>query len=98
MALYSYHLYRILIIGGSKSRKTNMIFNLIKHQQPDIHKIYLYVTDPLESKHQLLINNSRKKVGITILKNSKASADYSQTVDDVYENFEDYNLTRKGEC
>ena len=60
MALYSYHLYRILIIGGSKSRKTNMIFNLIKHQQPDIHKIYLYVTDPLESKHQLLINRRKK--------------------------------------
>ena len=97
MALHSYHLYRILIIGGSRSRKTSMIFNLIKHQQPDIDKMYLYVTDPFESKYQLLINNSRKKVGITILKNSKGSADYSQTVDDVYENFEDYNPTRKGE-
>ena len=97
MALHSYHLYRILIIGGSRSRKANMIFNLIKHQQPDTDKMYLYVTDPFESKHQLLINNSRKKVGITILKNSKGSADYSQTVDDVYENFEDYNPTRKGE-
>ena len=97
MALHSYHLYRILIIGGSRSRKTSMIFNLIKHQQPDIDKMYFYVTDPFESKHQLLINNSRKKVGITILKNSKGSADYSQTVDDVYENFEDYNPTRKGE-
>ena len=97
MALHSYHLYRILIIGGSRSRKTSMIFNLIKHQQPDIDKMYLYVTDPFESKHQLLINNSRKKVGITILKNSKGSADYSQTVDDIYENFEDYNPTRKGE-
>ena len=30
--------YRILIIGGSGSRKTNALLNLIKHQQPDIGK------------------------------------------------------------
>ena len=35
------HTYRILIIGGSGSRKTNVILNLIKHQRPDIGKIYL---------------------------------------------------------
>ena len=35
------HPYRILIIGGSGSGKTNMILNLIKDQQPDIYtKIY----------------------------------------------------------
>ena len=33
------HLYRVLIIGGSESGKTNSIFNLI-NQQPDIDKIY----------------------------------------------------------
>ena len=32
------HLYRILIIGGSGSGKTNSLFNLINHQ-PDIIKI-----------------------------------------------------------
>ena len=32
------HLYRILIIGVSGSRKTNSLFNLIS-QQPDIEKI-----------------------------------------------------------
>ena len=32
------YLYRILIIGGSGSRKTNSLFNLIS-QQPDIEKI-----------------------------------------------------------
>ena len=39
--------YRILIIGGSGSGKTNVLLNLIKHQPPDIDKIYLYVKDPL---------------------------------------------------
>ena len=35
------HPYRILIIGGSGSGKTNLLLNLIKNQ-PDIDKIYLY--------------------------------------------------------
>ena len=43
------HLYRILIIGGSGSGKTNSLFNLISHQQ-DIDKMYLYVKDPYEAK------------------------------------------------
>ena len=29
------HPYRILIIGGSRSRKNNVLLNLIKHQRPD---------------------------------------------------------------
>ena len=36
------HPYRILIIGGSGTGKTNALFNLINNQQ-DIDKIYLYV-------------------------------------------------------
>ena len=39
------NLYRILIIGGSGSGKTNVL-NLIKHQRPDIDQIYLYAKDP----------------------------------------------------
>ena len=35
--------YRILIIGGSGSGKTNALLNLIKNQLTDIDKIYLYV-------------------------------------------------------
>ena len=34
------HPYRILIIGGSGSGKTNVLLNLIENQ-PDINKIYL---------------------------------------------------------
>ena len=41
------HPYRILIIGGSESGKINVLLKLIKHQRPDIDKIYLYIKDPL---------------------------------------------------
>ena len=46
------HPYGILIIGGSGSRKTNVLLNLIKHQRRDINKIYLYAKEPFESKYQ----------------------------------------------
>ena len=41
------HPYRILIIGGSGSGKTNALLNLINNQ-PDIDKIFLYAKDPYE--------------------------------------------------
>ena len=46
--------YRTLIVGGSGSRKTNLLFNLM-NQQPDIDEIYLYVKDPFEAKYHLLL-------------------------------------------
>ena len=52
----AHHPYRILIIGGSGSWKTNPLFNLIS-QQPDIDKIYSYVKDPYQAK--LLINKEK---------------------------------------
>ena len=68
--------------------------SLIKHQRPDIDNIYSYVKDPFKSKYQLLING-REKVGIENLKSPKAFIDYSQTIDDVNENLEDYNPTKR---
>ena len=88
------HPYRILIIGGSGSEKTNVLLNLIKNQRPDIDKSHLYVKDPFESKYQMLING-RAKVTIKTLKNPKAFIDYSQIIGDVYESLEDYNPTEK---
>ena len=44
------HPYRILIIWGSGSGKTNVLFNLINNQ-PDIDKIYLYAKDLSEPKY-----------------------------------------------
>ena len=42
-----------------------------------------------------MLIKGREKVGIENLKNLKAFIDYSQTIDDVYENLEDYNPTKK---
>ena len=71
-----------------------MLRNLIKHQQLDIGKIYLYKKGPFRSKYQLLING-REKVRIETLGNPKAFIDHSQTVDDAYANLEDYNPKKK---
>ena len=43
--------YRILIIVGFGSGKTNAFLNLINNQ-PDINKIDLYPKDPYEAKYQ----------------------------------------------
>ena len=42
-----------------------------------------------------MLINGREKVGIKTIKNSKAFIDYPQTIDDAYENLEDYNPTKK---
>ena len=45
------HPYRVLIIDGSGSEKTNSLLNLIK-EQDDIDKIYLYPKDLSEPKYE----------------------------------------------
>ena len=87
------HLYRILIIGGSGPGKTNTLLNLINEQR-EIDKIYLYAKVLSESKYEHLINN-RENAGIKHLNDSKAFTDCSNTMNDVYENIDDYNLNRK---
>ena len=44
------HPYRILIIGGSESGKTNTLLNLIK-EQDDIDEISMYTKDLNEPKY-----------------------------------------------
>ena len=58
------HSYRILIIGGSGSGKTNTLLNLI-NEQNDIDKIYLYARDLNEPKYKILIEK-RENAGINI--------------------------------
>ena len=43
-----YHLYGILIIGGSRSGKTNVLLKFIKHHRPDTDKMFLHVKDPFK--------------------------------------------------
>ena len=87
------HPYRILIIRGCGSGKTNALLNLIS-QQDDIDKIYLYAKDLSEPKYQFLIERC-ENAGIKHLNDLNAFIECSNTMDDVYENINDYNLTRK---
>ena len=87
------HSYRILIIGGSGSGKTNALLNLMNNQ-PDIDKISLYAKDPYETKYQYSINK-REKVGLNDFDDPKAFMEYSNDMQDVYKNIEDYNPIKK---
>ena len=82
-----------MIIGDFGSGKTNALLNLIK-EQDDINKIYLYAKDLSESKYEFLIKNC-ENVRIKYCNDSNAFIDYSNTMDGVYQNIDDYNPSRK---
>ena len=83
------HPYRILIIGGSGTGKTNALLNLI-HNQPYTDKIYLHAKDPYEVKYQFLIKK-RESVGINRLNDTKAFIECSNNMHKVYKNIDNYN-------
>ena len=85
--------YRILIIGGSGSEKTNAWLYLINNQ-PDIDKIYLYAKDPYEAKYQFLINKT-ESTGLRHFNDPKAFIEYLNNLKDIYKNKEEYNLGKK---
>ena len=87
------HPHRILIIGGSGSGKTNTLLNLI-NEQGDIDKIYLYAKDLSEPKYEYLIKNC-ENAGIKYVNDGNAFIECSDTMDDVYESFNDYNPNRR---
>ena len=87
------HPYRMLIIGGSGSGKTNALLNLIQYQSY-IDKIYLYVKDPYEAKYQFLISKT-ERVGINCLNNPQAFIEYFNNMDKVYKNIDKHNLDKE---
>ena len=87
------HPYRILIIGGSGSGKTNSLLNLINNQ-PDMGKIYLYAKDPYEAKYQFLINK-RKSTGLKHFNDPKVFIECSNDMEDVYKNIDAYNVDKE---
>ena len=84
--------FRMLIIGPSKSGKTNTLLHLINNLHP-IDKIYLYAKDIHEPKYEYLINK-REKAGIKDLNDTDAFIEYSEDMDDVLDDINNYNKIR----
>ena len=87
------HPYRILITGDYWSGKTNSLFNLISYQ-PDIDNIYLYAKDSCDVKYQFLIDK-RESIVLKHLNESKAVIEYSNDLDNIFKNIEEYNPNKK---
>ena len=86
--------YRKIIIGPSGSGKTNYLLNSIQKDNNMIDKIYLYAKDLEEPKYQLL-NKKREQAGIKNLKDKNVFIEYSNNMDDIYDDINDYNKKRK---
>ena len=82
-----------MISGSSGSGKTNALLNLL-NEQDDIDKLYLYAKDLSEPKYEFLIKK-RQDVGIKYCNDPNAFIECSNRMDDVYQNIDDYNPSRK---
>ena len=87
------HPYRILMIGGPGSGKTNALLKLINNQA-DIDRIHSYAKDPYEAKYQFLINK-RESRGLKHFIDPKAVIEYSNDMQDVYKNIKEYNANKE---
>ena len=81
--------FRMLIIGPSGSGKTNTLLHLINNLYT-IDKIYLYAKDIHEPKYEYLINK-REQAGIN---DPHAFIEYSDDMDDVLNDINNYNKNR----
>ena len=84
--------FRMLIIGSSGSGKTSTLLHLINNFHP-IDKTYLYAKDTDEKKYQFLINK-REKAGIKNLSDSHAFIEYSNDMNNVLDDINNYNKNR----
>ena len=86
----------MLIIGPSGSGKTNTLLHLIQklNNSNPIDQIYLYAKDLSKPKYEFLINNC-KNAGIKNYNGPNAFIEYSNTMDDVFSNIDDYNQRGK---
>ena len=69
--------------------------NLLNNQ-PDIDKIYLYAKDPYKAKYQFLINK-KESAGLNHFNDPKAFIEYSNDMQDVYKNIDEYNVDKERE-
>ena len=79
------HPYRISIVRGSGSGKTNVLPNLINNES-GIDKTFLKAKDPYKVKYQLLINK-RDSTGLKYFHDSQAFIEYSNDMDDIYKKY-----------
>ena len=84
--------FRMLIIGPSGSGKINTLLHLINDLHP-IDKIYLYAKDLHEPKYEYLINK-REQAGIKNLNDPHAFIEYSDDMNDVLDDINNYNKNR----
>ena len=93
MAIYS----RLSILNINnrrlRIRRKNALLNLINNQ-PNIDKIYLYAKGLYEGKYQYLFNK-RENLGLKHYDDPTAFIEYSNDLQDVYKNIEEYNLGKK---
>ena len=82
------HPYRILIIAGSGSWKTNALLNLIKTSQ-----ILIKYSSTLKILMNRSINSwvTKKKYMIKALYDPETYTEYSNDMQDVYKNIDEYN-------
>ena len=87
--------FKMLIIGPSGSGKTNALLNIIQdlNNVSPVDKIYLYAKDLSEPKYEYLIN-IRESVGNKYFNDPTAFIEYSNDMDDVFTNIDNYNPTR----
>ena len=84
--------FRMLIIGPSGSGKTNTLLHLINNLHP-IDKICLYAKDTRKTKYEYLINK-REQAGIKNLNDPNAFIEYSDDMDDVHDDINNYNKNK----
>ena len=84
--------FRMLIIGPSGSGKTNALLYLINNLHP-FDKIYLYAKDIHEPKYEYLINK-REQAGIKNLNDPHAFIEYSDDIDDVLDDINNFKKNR----
>ena len=88
--------FRMIIIGPSRSGKTNALLHLIKNlnNTNPIDKIYLCAKDLNEPKYKFLINN-RENVGIKHFNDPAAFIEHLSDMNDIFTNINNYNVNKK---
>ena len=85
------HPCKILIEGGVPNQEKQI--TKFKNQH-DIDKIYLYTKDPYQAKYQYS-TKKREKADLHHYDDTKAFIEYSNDMQDVYKNTEDYYPRKK---